>query len=239
VGQFLDPFPAPRAPRIETAADAPSATIVAVQRRHLPALLATAAVALGALGLALLLAGSSSRSGSAPASSPPRASGAAFVGAALPAGLRAPDFTLADQSARPVSLSEFRGRVVVLSFVATSCGSACMLLAQQIRGALDELAPPPAVLLVSADPSGDTRARIARFLERVSLSGRAHYLTASAQALQPIWRSYGVQPITAGRAAFERSAEVRLIDAGGRERVVFGLEQLTPEGLAHDVRKLW
>jgi hypothetical protein len=47
-----------------------------------------------------------------------------------------------------------------------------------------------------------------------------------------------VVPASAGRAAFERAAAVLLLDGQGRERVVFGQEQLTPESLSHDIRKL-
>jgi hypothetical protein len=42
----------------------------------------------------------------------------------------------------------------------------------------------------------------------------------------------------AGRAAFERSASVLLIDGRGLERVIYQQEQLTPESLAHDIRSL-
>jgi len=45
-------------------------------------------------------------------------------------------------------------------------------------------------------------------------------------------------PASDGRAAFQRTASVLLIDARGRERVLFGLEQLTPEALAHDIGRL-
>ena len=45
-------------------------------------------------------------------------------------------------------------------------------------------------------------------------------------------------PASAGPTAFAQAAEVRLLDAEGRERVVYGIEQLTPDGLAHDVRVL-
>ena len=45
-------------------------------------------------------------------------------------------------------------------------------------------------------------------------------------------------PAGAGAAAFAAAAEVRLLDAQGRERVVFGSEQLTPEALAHDIGRL-
>jgi hypothetical protein len=113
-----------------------------------------------------------------------------------------------------------------------------MLVAQQIRGALDQLARPAPVLIVSAEPAADTSAGVKRFLARVALSGRAEYLSGSRRELQGVWRSYRVTPPSAGRGAFERAVTVRLIDREGRERVVFGLEQLTPESLAHDIGKL-
>ena len=56
------------------------------------------------------------------------------------------------------------------------------MIAQQIRGALDELRRPVPVLLISADPAADTPARVRRFLPRVSLSGRVRYLTRLAGA---------------------------------------------------------
>jgi protein SCO1/2 len=94
------------------------------------------------------------------------------------------------------------------------------------------------VLFVSVDPRADTGARVRRFLVRVALSGRVRYLSGPPAVLKPIWRAYGIVPVTSDRGAFERAASVLLLDRSGRERVVFGVEQLTPEGVAHDVRKL-
>lgn len=184
---------------------------------------------------------------STPISSPtstPSASG--FDGAALPAHVRAHDFTLTSLSAttgqhagEPVSLSAYRGQVVVLTFLYSTCGPTCIVIAQQIRGALDELGGHSSVvLIVSADPSADTPASVRRFLARVSLTGRVHYLTGSPAQLRAVWHAYGAIPASAGRAAFDNSASVFLIDPSGSERVLFGVEQLTPESLAHDLRKL-
>jgi protein SCO1/2 len=201
------------------------------------AALLTAALALGgAVSLAGCGAGSSSSSTPAPgwaASSP-----AGFDGAALPPGVRAPAFALRDQNGAPVSLAAYRGRVVVIAFLYSSCGSPCIVIAQQIRGALDELPAPVPVLVISADPAADTPARVARFLRDVSLSGRVRWLDGSPAQLRPIWRAYRVPPPTAGRAAFARSTSVFLVDRAGLERVIFQLEQLTPEALSHDLRKL-
>ncbi len=194
------------------------------------------------LMLALMLAGCSSggsRSSSAnssAAASTPGASG--FDGAALPPGVSPPGFTLRDQAGEHASLSDYRGQVVIVTVLYSDCGSACVVIAQQIRGALDELAKPVPVLIISADPQADTPAHVKRFLEQVALSGRVRYLTGSRAQLRPIWHAFRVLPASAGRAAFARSASVFLIDRSGQERVIFQLEQLTPEALSHDLRKL-
>jgi cytochrome oxidase Cu insertion factor (SCO1/SenC/PrrC family) len=166
-----------------------------------------------------------------------------FAGAALPdGGVRAEDFTLRDERGARVSLRDYGGRVVVLAFLYPTCGATCVLIAQQIRGALDELdeahARAPAVLIVSANPAADSRMRVEAFLARTSLRARALYLTGPEAALRPIWRAYRVTPASAGAAAFDRFASVLLIDGRGRERVIFQQEQLTPEALAHDVARL-
>jgi protein SCO1/2 len=191
--------------------------------------------ALALVGAAAILAGVIACGGGSAAHP---SAGTGFAGAALPASLPVRDFTLEDQSGRRVSLAGYRGQVVILAFISSTCGATCILLAQQIRGALDELPRPVPVLFVSVDPHADTGARVRRFLQRVGLTGRVRYLSGSSAALRPIWRAYGIVPVTSDRAAFERAASVLLLDRDGRERVVFGSEQLTPEGVAHDVRKL-
>ena len=191
------------------------------------------------LGLAFALTRpAGTQSSAAGAAGAEAASPQGFDGAAI-AGAPAHGFTLSEVGGGPVSLSQFRGHVTVLAFLYSSCGATCVLIAQQIRGALDELPRPVPVLLISADPAADTPASVARFLQSVSLRGRVHYLSGSEKQLQAVWRAYGtVAAATRGRAAFERFASVILLGESGRERVVFGQEQLTAEGLAHDIRKL-
>jgi protein SCO1/2 len=196
--------------------------------------------ALATLALAACIVGcgdgsSSSVSTSAAAES---VGASGFDGAALPRGVTAPDFTLSDQDGQRVSLASYRGQVVIVAFVYSTCGSACVVIAQQVRGALDELAKPVPVLLISADPAADTPTRVRRFLAQTSLSGRVRYLSGTPAELRPIWRAFRIVPASSGRTAFERTAAVVLLDGAGRQRVIFQLEQLTPEALSHDVRKL-
>ncbi len=205
------------------------------RRPHLLQLALVAVLAVAVILVAIFVRPASHSSSQTTSSEATTASG--FDGAALPA-IPAPGFTLTDQQGQAVSLSEYRGQVVVLTFLYSTCGATCILIAQQIRGALDELAHPVPVLIVSADPGADTSADIDRFLAQVSLTGRVHYLTGSPAQLRPIWRAYRVHPASVSRAAFDRFAFLLLLDARGSERVLFEPEVLTPESLAHDIGKL-
>lgn len=210
-----------------------------MSRRRFVVLLASLAAIAAAIALIAILASPSDHHGASstvPNSEATNSSG--FDGAAIPPSPLAPDFTLSDQHGRPVSLSSVRGHVAVVTFLYSTCGATCLLIAQQIRGALDELARAVPVLIVSADPGADTPTSVARFLARVSLTGRVRYLTGSPAQLRPIWRAYRVHPASQGRATFDRVAFLLLLDARGHERVLFEPEQLTPESLAHDIRKL-
>ncbi len=165
-----------------------------------------------------------------------------FVGAPFPGEIAAPRFTLHDQAGSEVSLSSYRGRVVMLTFLYSTCGDTCVVIGQQIRGALNELteehAPAPAVLIVSADPAADTPANVRRFLAEVSLTGRVQYLTGTPAQLRAVWHAYAIKPASDGAAVFDEYAPVLLIDGSGHKRVLFESEELTPEGLSHDVRRL-
>ena len=203
-------------------------------------LLGLATMLVLALALVLLLDQPATRSGAGvtTAGGDGRAS-AGFDGALLPGGVRARSFTLTDQRGRRISLRQYRGRVTILTFLSTACPPTCPLLAQQIRGALDELdAHPAPVLIVSADPAADSPLAVRRFLGEASLSGRVEYLTGTLAELRAVWRAYGVIPAQLGDADSSHPAAVLLIDQGGFERDLFEVEQLTPEGLAHDVRRV-
>jgi protein SCO1/2 len=157
-------------------------------------------------------------------------------GSLRPADIPPQDFRLRDQDGREVSLRALRGRVVVLTFLYTHCQDTCPVTATTIRGALDDLGHDVPTLAVSVDPAGDTPASARRFLlQRRLTDDRMRFLLGSRAQLEPVWRAYGVRP---QGEDFDHSAYVLLIDRRGRQRIGFPVDQLTSEGLAHDVRRL-
>jgi protein SCO1/2 len=168
------------------------------------------------------------------AAAPLGASG--FAGSLAPPHIPPRDFTLRDQDGRPASLHEYRGRVVVLTFMYSTCQDTCPVTATTIRGAMDQLGHDVPALAVSVDPAHDTPDTAEAFLVKRGLSaGRMRFLLGTRSQLQPIWHAYGIRPQGNG---FEHSAYVLLIDKRGRQRVGFPVDQLTDRDLAHDIRRL-
>jgi protein SCO1/2 len=191
-------------------------------RRAVPAV-----IALVACGAALAGCGTSS-------------AGERYAGQTLSPALPAPDFTARGLSGRPVRLSQFRGRAVLLTFLYTRCPDVCPLTVAGLRAALDRLgddAGRAAVIAVSVDPAGDTPARVRRFIEAHGMTGRMEYLTGSRAELEPIWRRYHIAVGEAAGDEVAHSGEVRGITAGGRQKTVYP-HNLSSWTVAHDVAAL-
>jgi protein SCO1 len=158
-----------------------------------------------------------------------------FAGALRPPGIPTQDFSLNDQDGRRATLSQYRGRVVVMTFMYSTCRDTCPLQADQIRGALDDLGRDAPVLAISVDPGHDTGRSARAFLAKARMTGRMRFLLGSRAQLSPVWRHYGIRP---QGSRLEHSAYTVLLDRAGRQRVGFPAGRLTPEDLAHDIRML-
>lgn len=158
-----------------------------------------------------------------------------FEGSILPAGLRAPDFALKNQQGRRITMRQLRGRPVIVTFLYTTCTDSCPTQAQTAKGALDDLGRDYPVVAIAVDPPRDNADRARRFLSKVGMIGRMDFVLGTRAQLRPLWRGYAIRP---QRAKEEHQGRFVLVDARGRQRVAFPIDQATPERLAHDVRLL-
>jgi protein SCO1 len=118
-------------------------------------LIALFLIAVFSLGAIALVANSRSGDGDSDIS----ADGTRFEGAIMPEGVRAPDFELRDQDGEPISMRGLRGKPVVVTFLYTTCQDSCPIMAQTVRGALDQLGHDLPALAVAVDPPRDTPER--------------------------------------------------------------------------------
>jgi protein SCO1/2 len=205
-----------------------------MNRGPLAALFATGLIALAGIIIAARGIGDSNSS-NAQTSAVVHAPKSAFEGAQLPPGVRAPDFRLRDERGRRVTMREYRGRPVVVTFLYSHCHDTCPIQAQQIKGALDDLGHDLPALAISVDPPGDRPKSVARFNSEQGVTGRIRWVLGRESQLRPLWEGYHT---TSQSPQTEHMARLVLVDKRGFQRVGYPSSQVTPERLAHDLRLL-
>jgi protein SCO1/2 len=165
----------------------------------------------------------------------------AFRGTVLDPPRAVEDFTLHDQFDKPVRLSDFRGRVAVLTFLYTSCPDVCPIIAGKLRSTVESLGEAGhgiAIVVVTVDPERDTVERVRAYSEQHRMLDRWHFVTGGMQALRPVWEYYWVGTVRKDRKGeVMHQAPVHLIDRQGKIRVVYG-SGFEAADLAHDIRLL-
>jgi len=138
----------------------------------------------------------------------------------------APEFRLTDQNGKPTQLSQFRGKVVVLTFMDTHCVSTCPLVAQEFADAYHDLGPAAGKVVFAAVNVNPYHARVADVLtfsrehQLVTIPGW-HFVTGPAAALQKVWRAYNIQVQAPGPDAdIVHTSVDYFIAASGIERFV-------------------
>jgi protein SCO1/2 len=188
-----------------------------------------------ALLLSLLLAGALTTA-HASASAPARLK----AGTLTPAYM-APDFTLPGANGSAVTLSHYRGKVVLLAFGYTHCAAVCpttLATLAQARSGLGKAAASMQVVYVTVDPARDSAARMREFLAAFDPSFVG--ATGAADALATVRQKYGVTAVRQGAGkdyAMAHTSSVFLIDPAGKLRAVMPYGH-DPADFVHDVKLL-
>ncbi|MET4703131.1 redoxin domain-containing protein [Frigoribacterium sp. UYMn621] len=141
---------------------------------------------------------------------------------------RMPDFSLTDQRGKPLSLSQFAGRAVVLSFNDDECTDLCTLLAQDITAADHDLgarAKDVAFVSINANPFFSAVDAVKAWTDAHGLASASNWYfgTGSAATLASVAKKYGV-PITLhpSTRTVDHGAQLFFIDPKGVEAQVGG-----------------
>ena len=113
-----------------------------------------------------------------------------------PAG-PAPLFELRDQFGQPVALADFKGKVVVLTFLYTYCDDICPIVTSHLQRTYESLradASEVAFVAISVDPSRDTVERAHAYSQEWGMLDRWAFLVGDEEQLSPIWKAYYIDP---------------------------------------------
>jgi cytochrome oxidase Cu insertion factor (SCO1/SenC/PrrC family) len=138
-------------------------------------------------------------------------------------GIPAPDFRLVNQFGQPMSLRQFRGKVVILAFADSQCTTVCplttasMLAARDLLGAAGDQVR---LLGVDANPQATAVRDVMAYSRAHGMVNQWDFLTGSPAQLTATWQAYHVYvQIQAGQ--IDHTPALYVIDQRGRERKVY------------------
>jgi protein SCO1/2 len=154
------------------------------------------------------------------------------------------DFTLTDQYNQQFTLSEQKGKIVLLFFGFTSCPDFCPTTLSDLAQVMTELGEDAAkvqVVMVSTDPERDTPERMAKYMSAFNPSFIG--LTPSEEQLAKVAKDYGVMierrelPDSPLGYTVDHSVYTYVIDANGNWRQLYSYGTY-PKDIVADLREL-
>ena len=132
----------------------------------------------------------------------------------------APDFTLVDQQGKRFTLSDYRGKTIVLSFLDPVCTSDCPIEAQEMKVASQQLGNDPTIefVAINANPLYRSPATLRAFDTAEGLTGwnQWQFLTGTKAQLQTVWDAYGVGvQVLSGGGMVAHAEPIYVINSSG------------------------
>jgi cytochrome oxidase Cu insertion factor (SCO1/SenC/PrrC family) len=136
----------------------------------------------------------------------------------LPLSALAPAFTLTDQFGQPVSMSSFRGKVVILAFNDAECTTICPLTTAALVDAKEMLGAAGSqvqLLGIDANPKAIAVEDVLSYSQLHGMLYQWRYLTGSLAQLQSVWKAYSVG-VTISQNQTDHEPAIFVIDQQGR-----------------------
>jgi cytochrome oxidase Cu insertion factor (SCO1/SenC/PrrC family) len=138
-------------------------------------------------------------------------------------GIRAPDFSLTNQFGQRISLSAFRGKVVILAFTDSECTTVCPLTTQSMLAAKDLLGKDGdrvQLLGIDANPAATKISDVMAYSRSHGMVNQWDFLTGTLPELKAVWQRYDIYvQITKGQV--DHTPALYIIDARGREQKIY------------------
>jgi cytochrome oxidase Cu insertion factor (SCO1/SenC/PrrC family) len=135
----------------------------------------------------------------------------------------APNLTLVNQFGQQMSLSQFRGKVVMLSFEDSECTTVCPLTTQSMvlaKELLGKAGSSVQLLGVDANPDAIKVANVMDYSRVHGMVNQWDFLTGSLAQLKSAWKAYNVDvQIESGQ--IDHTPALYIIDQQGREQKVY------------------
>jgi cytochrome oxidase Cu insertion factor (SCO1/SenC/PrrC family) len=138
-------------------------------------------------------------------------------------GTSAPDFTLTNQFGQKISLSAFRGKVIILAFTDSECTTICPLTTQSMLAAkqlLGKAGSQVQLMGVDANPAATAVSDVMSYSRSHGMVNQWDFLTGSRAQLASVWKAYHIY-VAIEKGQVDHTPAVYIIDARGREQKLY------------------
>lgn len=154
------------------------------------------------------------------------------------------EFTLISHDNEPISLDEYRGKVVVMYFGYTNCPDFCpgtLSKLARVQERLGEKAQGVQVMMISVDPERDTPERLKVYMGQfdpsfIGVTGPEDTLAAVASSFG-IFYQVAEEDETAGGYLVDHTTTVVVLDEEGRQRLFWNWD-LTVDQIVGDLENM-
>ena len=161
----------------------------------------------------------------------------------LPKIAPAPEFSLTSQDGGRVTLADFRGKVVAVTFIYTLCTTTCPVLTPMMSFVQDQLGSnfgtKIAFVSITVDPERDTPQVLKEYAQAfdANLAGWA-FLTGTPDAIRDVTRRYGVFASKTANGDVDHTFLTSIVDPRGILRVQYVGVRFDPDELRRDLLSL-
>jgi protein SCO1/2 len=159
---------------------------------------------------------------------------------------RAPDFVLTTQEGKTLRLSDQRGKILLVSFVFTTCNGTCPATTHRLSLVQQELkrrglnqANRVQLLSITLDPVRDTPEVLAGYMRLYDVdAANWAFLTGAPQQVGKTIADWGMWARPAPNGQLDHPSRIFLVDGRGNIREIYNLNFLKTDWVAEDVELL-
>lgn len=160
----------------------------------------------------------------------------------------APDCTLVNQDGKTVKLSDFKGKVLLVSFVFTTCNGTCpatthrMAKVQQLLAAKGKRCAVEFVT-ITLDPQRDTPAALRKYIQLYDLATSSNavgwtFLTGAPDNVAKVLAAWGMWTKPLPNGQLDHPSRIFLVDPRMKIREIYNVDLLRTQDVIDDILQL-
>jgi protein SCO1 len=160
---------------------------------------------------------------------------------------KAPAFSLVDQQNRPVALTKLHGKVLLVSFIFTTCNGSCPATTHRMAKVQESLQAQAGgwdetqvqFVSITLDPARDTSEALSKYMKLYDLPQNGwRFLTGQPAEVMKTIADWGMWVKPTANSQLDHPSRVFLVDRHLRIREIYSVETLRVADVCQDINDL-